>query len=159
MAVIDLLVFRITVPAWLENDCLNNMPNKPKRATRVKKRRRRAFDTILQLKISEMQKPDVKLFRCLTPMLDSINEFDLLRHSQTRIFIKPSHVLKDLKPRYLKETPALMVGLQRVKRIKRQEQTDLRMVHDFLNSTCDQPLQDDLISKTIPQRVQSHHQE
>lgn len=151
-----LFFFRLDVPSFLQNDFQNNLPILTKRAVKGKKRKRRVIDISTQHPINI--EDDKKLYRCKSARLDRINKSDLLHHSRTRIFNKPLYMLKDLKPRYFKDTPALMVGLQRAKRRKRQEQTDQTLLNDFLNAINDPPQEDDSISSTIAEQFQPYHE-
>lgn len=100
------------------------------------------FDDVTKIQIVvDNQKTDEKQMRCLDARSDCVSQGDLIRILKGRLFNHPTHVLKTLKPRYMQETDALMMGMKLVRRINRKEPDDLNMVQDFLNPR--QPQDDD----------------
>lgn len=113
-----------------------------KPAKTTKKRKRIVVDDITQIQIvADNLKTAEKLMRCSDARSDCVSRDDLIRNSKDRLFNNPTHALKTLQPRYKHETDALMMGMMRVKRIKRKEPNDLNMVEDFLNPS--QPQEDE----------------
>lgn len=138
-----LLLFRIDVSPQLAP--LHREPRIQKKpVNKGRKRTRRVFDDVLQLPICiDNLKSDQKQMRCSDARSDCVNKADILRDLKIKFFDKPTKALKTLQPRYMKETPAMMVGMQRVKRPKRKEANDRKMVDDFLNSINRQPQEED----------------
>lgn len=113
-------------------------------ANKGRKRTRRVFDDLLQLPICiDNLETDKKQMRCPDARSDCVEKTDILRDLKMKFFDKPTKALKTLEPRYMKETPAMMVGIQRVKRTKKKEANDRKMVDDFLNSINRQPQEED----------------
>lgn len=101
------------------------------------------FDDVLQIALhADNRKSDRKLMRCTDPRSDCVSKVDILFDSKLKCFDKPTYALKTLVPLYEKETVLATHAMKRVKMIKRnkrKELDDLRMVEDFLMSFDRQP--------------------